>query len=373
MDLTHNNNFPFNAYNVAIFSWILMILFSMNEILKETAMFVHHPRKYLTQFESYLRFVTYFSFPLISFYFNPWYWEHKEVPKMFVWQYHVNGVGLFCIWIIQLFIMGRIPRFGIYIEVYKKVARTFINFTTAFISLFIAFILAFVPFFQDHHAFGHPSVVFKVFVMMLGEIEYDGLFKNDCPENEPCPEVLFPGTSHLLVGCFILMISMVLMNVLFGMAVADIQELYKVAGVKYLIQLVHQVESIETMLGLFRHCYQLNPAIDEFVRKNHYSKKEIQDGRYVTLTHLKKTIKIEIDIEDDLKERANKHREDELDHCQQDFKQFTEKLDLVKEEIKIMKNDQKKDMNEFSNKLDLVMEQLMALKNQQLQVSESNC
>ena len=74
-----------------------------------------------------------------------------------------------------------------------------------------------------------------------------------------------------------------------------------------------------------------------------------------------------------MKERAHKHREDELDHSQQDFKQFTEKLDLVKEEIKIMKNDQKKDMNEFSNKLDLVMEQLMALKNQQLQVSESNC
>ena len=101
-------------------------------------------------------------------------------------------------------------------------ARTFINFTTAFISLFIAFILAFVPFFQDHYAFSHPSVVFKVFVMMLGEIEYDGLFQNDCDE-EPCPEVLFPGTSHVLVGCFILMISMVLMNVLFGMAVADIQ------------------------------------------------------------------------------------------------------------------------------------------------------
>ena len=58
--------------------------------------------------------------------------------------------------------------------------------------------------------------------MMLGEIEYDGLFQNDCDE-EPCPEVLFPGTSHVLVGCFILMISMVLMNVLFGMAVADIQ------------------------------------------------------------------------------------------------------------------------------------------------------
>ena len=109
---------------------------------------------------------------------------------------------------------------------------------------------------------------------------------------------------------------------------------------KYLIQLVNQIESFETRPGSFLGSLwnELNLAVDEFVRKNLYSKKEIQDGRYVTLTHLKKTIKIEIDIEDDLKERAHKHREDELDHSQQDFKQFTEKLDLVKEEIKIMKN-----------------------------------
>ena len=82
--------------------------------------------------------------------------------------------------------------------------------------------MAFVPLFQDHVAFSHPSVVMKVLVMMLGEIEYDELFRNDCGEG-PCPKVLFPGTSHVLVGLFILMISMVLMNVLFGMAVTDIQ------------------------------------------------------------------------------------------------------------------------------------------------------
>ena len=35
--------------------------------------------------------------------------------------------------------------------------------------------------------------------------------------------VLFPVTSHLMVGAFILMVSMILMNVLFGLAVADIQ------------------------------------------------------------------------------------------------------------------------------------------------------
>ena len=85
-----------------------------------------------------------------------------------------------------------------------------------------AFILAFVSFFQDNYAFSHPSVAMKVFVMMLGEIEYDYLSGSYCDE-QTCEEVLFPGTAHILVALFILMVSMVLMNVLFGMAVADIQ------------------------------------------------------------------------------------------------------------------------------------------------------
>ena len=50
--------------------------------------------------------------------------------------------------------------------------------------------------------------------------------------------------------------------------------------------------------------------------------------------------------------------EDESDQSEQNFEQFNEKLDLVKEDIKSMKI-------EFSNKLDLVMEHLIALKNQQ--------
>ena len=60
--------------------------------------------------------------------------------------------------------------------------------------------------------------------MMLGEVEYDGLFKNeDVEEGEEMEKVLLPISSHIMVGLFIVMASMILMNVLFGLAVADIQ------------------------------------------------------------------------------------------------------------------------------------------------------
>ena len=64
----------------------------------------------------------------------------------------------------------------------------------------------------------------KVLVMMLGELEYDDLFQNaDICGKDNDKHVSFPGTSHILIAIFILMVAMVLMNVLFGLAVADIQ------------------------------------------------------------------------------------------------------------------------------------------------------
>ena len=122
---------------------------------------------------------------------------------------------------------------------------------------------------------------------------------------------------------------------------------------KYLIQLVQQVDSIETILSVFKYCYRFL-SLHQFLTKYDISK--VKGGRYVTLSHLKKTIIIEIDIEENLIKRARKSPE--IEHSEQDFKHFTEKLDLLKEEMKSMKN-------EFSNKLDLVMEHLMASKNQQ--------
>ena len=182
----------------------------------------HMRSKYFKEVESWLHLVTFISFPLISFHNNPFDWTSTKIPELRWWQYHINGFAIFCTWVLQMLIVGKIPRFGIYVEVFKKVAKTFISFSAAFFFLLVAFTLSFVVLFQEKLAFKHPSVVVKVFVMMLGEIEYDDLFKND-PEMEKPEHVLFPFTSHIMLGAFILMISMVLMNVLFGLAVADIQ------------------------------------------------------------------------------------------------------------------------------------------------------
>ena len=106
-----------------------------------------------------LAYVTYGWFH--SFHTNPLTWNEKEVPELKIWQYHINGFAIFCTWVLQMLIVGRIPRFGIYVEVFKKVSTTFLNFALAFLFLFVAFTLSFVALFQDQLAFNYASVVIK--------------------------------------------------------------------------------------------------------------------------------------------------------------------------------------------------------------------
>ena len=73
--------------------------------------------------------------------------------------------------------------------------------------------------------------------MMLGELEYDELYY---PQNrtfnlllngthgigkieEETVSQYFPFTAHILVTVFVLLVSIIIMNLLFGLAVTDIQ------------------------------------------------------------------------------------------------------------------------------------------------------
>ena len=84
-------------------------------------------------------------------------------------------------------------------------------------------------------------------VMMLGELEYDELYYNKNQNlsltltgsivngsfangsfasgeiNEFPQSQFFPFTAHILVTLFILLVSIIIMNLLFGLAVTDIQ------------------------------------------------------------------------------------------------------------------------------------------------------
>ena len=61
-----------------------------------------------------------------------------------------------------------------------------------------------------------PAAVVKTLVMMAGEIEYENfIYENG--------EVLYPITGHTMILIFTVLVSIILMNLLVGLAVSDIQ------------------------------------------------------------------------------------------------------------------------------------------------------
>ena len=100
---------------------------------------------------------------------------------------------------------------------------------------------------------------------MLGEIEYEDLYYPQKQSVKNWTEIVsesehqaFPGTAHFLVLLFIFLASIILMNLLVGLAVSDIQALSKSAKLN---QLVQQVELINYMEGwLSSPLYRCAPA-----------------------------------------------------------------------------------------------------------------
>jgi hypothetical protein len=86
------------------------------------------------------------------------------------YQHHTAAWGVFATWIQMLLYMERTPKFGLYIHMLRKVARTVLNLLWAFLSLLIAFSLTFYLLFPAHYPFDNdiPSVFVKVRHKQMG-------------------------------------------------------------------------------------------------------------------------------------------------------------------------------------------------------------
>ena len=80
------------------------------------------------------------------------------------------------------------------------------------------FFISFCVLFPNYQSFNVRTVaaLVKTLVMMAGEIEYENfIYENG--------DAIFPFTGHFMILLFVVLISIILMNLLVGLAVSDIQ------------------------------------------------------------------------------------------------------------------------------------------------------
>ncbi|XP_046971112.1 transient receptor potential channel pyrexia isoform X2 [Vanessa cardui] len=160
------------------------------------------------------------------------------------WQHDVAAITIFFCWLELMMIIGRFPTFGLYVQMFTTVTVNFATFLLAYSCLLIAFGLAFSVLFSNYPAFHLPAGLVKTVMMMSGELEYEDIFYNNCTNSQ----IHYPLTAHGMFLVFVLLVTVILTNLLVGLAVSDIQALQESAGLDRLVRQTQLVAHLESML-----------------------------------------------------------------------------------------------------------------------------
>ncbi|ROT61793.1 hypothetical protein C7M84_020390 [Penaeus vannamei] len=135
------------------------------------------------------------------------------------WERHVAVFSLMLGWFQITVLIGHIPAVGIYVQMFQT-ARVFEHVTTAHL---------------------------KTLAMMVGELDFADVLGPDAPD-------ALPGrgggksTAQVMYVVFVMAMTVVATNLMVGLAVQDIQELQKEAGVRRLALTVEQEEAVDRAL-----------------------------------------------------------------------------------------------------------------------------
>ncbi|XP_044745341.1 transient receptor potential channel pyrexia-like [Coccinella septempunctata] len=217
-------------------------LISLNVLMlgKELFQIAHSWRTYIKQWENWLQWMIIICvFACV----NPHSSRMNIRTNIQMWQHHVAAVGIFLTWLELMMIVGRFPTFGLYIQMFTTVSVNFVKFMAAYFCLLLAFALCFGVIFANYNSFKRlPLVLIKVIVMMSGELEYEDIFFD---ETQP---IKFPWTAQVMFLAFVVLVTIILTNLMVGLAVSDIQGLQQSAGLDRLVRQAELVAHLESML-----------------------------------------------------------------------------------------------------------------------------
>lgn len=165
-------------------------------------------------------------------------------PEDYSWR---NTFGSFIIilgWYNLMIIAGELPEFGAHVEMFNKIKGEFLKLFAAFIFILIGFNFAFCIIFTNKEQFSDPFIGFiSILVLMIGEHDVTLTRGLDNPSN-----VFLERFPQILYAIFLFFITIVLMNLLVGIAVNDIQALKKTAELSRLVRQTNLIYRIETVM-----------------------------------------------------------------------------------------------------------------------------
>lgn len=173
-----------------------------------------------------------------------------------IWFRHISAFDVLLSWTLLMFILGRFPFVGYFALMFSTVLRNVLKVLLFFACLVIGFALSFCIQFNDVH-FSDPWKAFvRTTVMLMGEFEYKDIFKEEQEFNQEYSLNRFATVSNTLFISsrvifllFILLGSIVLMNLMMGLAVNDIQGIRAEGCVRHIIKQAEFISHVEKILS----------------------------------------------------------------------------------------------------------------------------
>ncbi|GFO37455.1 transient receptor potential cation channel subfamily a member 1-like protein [Plakobranchus ocellatus] len=224
-----------------IATYVIIALAGFN-LLKEMMQIYQAKLNYLG-WTNLIEWIVYVTALLLVISFNTC---QSNTGYRYEWQWHLGAVAVFLAWVDLVLFIQKFPRFGIYVVMFTDILFTFSQFFIVFFLFIIAFAMAFYALFQNQSPFDSVAKsLIKTSVMMIGEFEYDSIFNDDSND------VLYPAASYTIFVIFLVIMSIIIMNLLVGLAVDDIKAVQEQAGLKRMAMQVELALDVERIIPNF--------------------------------------------------------------------------------------------------------------------------
>ncbi|CAG7732781.1 unnamed protein product, partial [Allacma fusca] len=233
---------------------LIVVVFTLINLLSEIINIYRHGLKYCQNIDTWVWITMSISVLIASYfelqsYYNPWATDLGLVcPSM--------AIACFMGWYYVLLILQRFDAVGLYVSMFLEILKTLLRVLVVFSVLIIAFALAFYVLLANgnHTAFSNiPMAILQTLMMVMGETDFTGTFLHPyvCEEMDKLnqtdsrlystvDECEYPRRiphsyiTFTAVIVFMVFMPIVMLNLLLGLAVGDIELVKKNALMKRL-------------------------------------------------------------------------------------------------------------------------------------------